>query len=178
MRTPEQNKELAREFGERVFNQHDIGFANQTLAGDFVEHEEVPGMTSHDRTAALHWFETMFKAVPDMMCEIHHVIASGGKVAIHGTYRGTDEGGMMPRVRDLLVRVAARDQAEDLPFASRELVELGIERGRRLAGEGVEDESGEARREHRVAVVDAPDGGDEVLGRDALRDVPPRASPD
>ena len=31
MRTPEQNKELAREFGERVFNQHDIGFANQTL---------------------------------------------------------------------------------------------------------------------------------------------------
>jgi len=98
MRTPEENKELAREFGERAFNQHDLEYVRQMLADDFVEHEEAPGIDTQDKAGALQWFETMFKAVPDMSCEIHHLIVSGDKVAIHATYRGTDEGGMMPGV--------------------------------------------------------------------------------
>src|SRR2546426_3492272 len=98
MRTPDENKELAREFGERVFNQHDIGYVKRTLADDFVEHEESPIVPTQDKAGALLWFETMFKAVPDMTAEIHEVVASDDRVAIHSTFRGTDEGGMMPGV--------------------------------------------------------------------------------
>ena len=56
---------------------------------------------------------------------------------------------------DLLVEVAARDQAQDLALARRQLVELGVDLGLRdLAVEGVEHEAGEPGREDRVAVAD------------------------
>src|SRR4051794_39843478 len=46
----------------------------------------------------------------------------------------------------LLVEVAARYVAQHLPFARRELVELGVDLGRRQAArEGVEHEAGQAR---------------------------------
>ena len=95
MRTADQNKKLAREFGERVFNQHDIEYLKEILADDFVEHEEWPGIAP-DRAGALQWFEHAFTTVPDLRCEIRHVIASGDKVAIHSTFMGTDEGGFLP----------------------------------------------------------------------------------
>jgi steroid delta-isomerase-like uncharacterized protein len=95
VRTPEQNKELAREFGERVFNQHDVEYLKNVLADDFVEHEEWPGIPA-DRAGALQWFEMAFSAVPDMKMEIHHVIAADDKVCINATMSGTDEGGFAP----------------------------------------------------------------------------------
>ena len=45
--------------------------------------------------------------------------------------------------RDLLVRVAPRDEPQHLALARRELVELGIDRGGALAGERVEHEPGQ-----------------------------------
>jgi steroid delta-isomerase-like uncharacterized protein len=98
MTTPEQNKELAREFAERAFNQHDLEYVKTMLSDDFVEHEDAPGITGHDKAAALQWFETMFKAVPDMWCKVNHVLASDDKVAIHVSFGGIDEGGLMPGV--------------------------------------------------------------------------------
>src|SRR5438105_2553014 len=95
MRTSEQNKELAREFGDRVFNHHDLEYLKEILADDFVEHEEWPGL-SQDKAGALQWFEQGFASVPDMRMEIHHVIASDDRVCIHSTMSGTDEGGLMP----------------------------------------------------------------------------------
>src|SRR5436305_9712035 len=98
MPTPEQNKELARDFAERAFNQHDLEYVRSMLSEDFVEHEETPGITSHDKGGAMQWFEMMYKAVPDMWCTVNHVIASDDRVAIHTTFGGTDEGGLMPGV--------------------------------------------------------------------------------
>jgi steroid delta-isomerase-like uncharacterized protein len=95
MPTPEENKEIAREFGERAFNQKDLAYVEQMLSEDFVEHEEAPGITP-DRDGALQFFEHIAKAVPDLNFEIHHLVASGDRVAIHATFRGTDEGGLMP----------------------------------------------------------------------------------
>ena len=50
-------------------------------------------------------------------------------------------------------------------------------RGRDV-GERVEHEAGEARREHRVAVADARDRVDELVGRDRLRHVAARTGAD
>ena len=58
--------------------------------------------------------------------------------------------------RDLLVRVAAREQPQHLALARRQLVDLLVD-GRRDRGvaEGVEHEPGQPRAEHDVAVGDA-----------------------
>ena len=69
---------------------------------------------------------------------------------------------------DLLVRVAPGDQAQHLALAGGEPVELGIDRRRLVAGEGVEHEPGEARREHGVAAVHPHDRLAEIGGGDRL----------
>jgi steroid delta-isomerase-like uncharacterized protein len=80
-----------------VFNQHDLAFLEQVLADDFVEHEEWPGLTP-DKQGAIDFFTHAFKTVPDMRVDIHYVIASDDRVAIHATFSGTDEGGFLPGV--------------------------------------------------------------------------------
>ncbi len=79
---------------------------------------------------------------------------------------------------DLLVGVAARDQAQHLPFPGRELVELRVEHGRCRTGERVEHETGEPRREDGVALVHPPDRVDQLVRRDRLRHVAARAGAD
>ena len=96
MSTPEENKDLARQFVEEVFNKKNIAFVEQTLSDDFVEHEEAPGIDTKDKAGALQWFQWFFSAVPDAHAEITHLIASGDKVAIRTVVTGTDEGGFAP----------------------------------------------------------------------------------
>jgi steroid delta-isomerase-like uncharacterized protein len=91
----EENRKLAEEFVRRAFNEHDLAFVKEVLADDYVEHEVWPGLTP-DRDGALQWFESSFQAVPDLSMEVHHIVASGDRVAIHSTMRGTDEGGLFP----------------------------------------------------------------------------------
>src|SRR5215211_1173015 len=81
--------------------------------------------------------------------------------------------------RDLLVEIAARDQPQHLALAGCELVELGIDLPLGdLPVEGVEDEPGQAGREHRVAVAHSLNGVGELGARDRLRDVAARAGAD
>ena len=80
-------------------------------------------------------------------------------------------------LRDLLVEIAARDVLDDLALARRELVELHVAR-RSAPPERVEDEAGQTRGEHGVALVDAPDRVGELVGADALRHVAARARAD
>src|SRR5829696_4891704 len=91
---------------------------------------------------------------------------------------------------DLLVEVAAGEQLQDLALARGERVEVGVGARRRRgaargprgaagrAGEGVEDEPGQARGEDRVALVDAHDRVGELGRGDGLRDVAARARAD
>ena len=80
----------------------------------------------------------------------------------------------------LFVRVATGDQAKHLALAGRELVELGVEArgGRAALGEGVEDEAGQAWREHGVPGGHAVDGLEELGARDRLGDVATGPGPD
>src|ERR671923_323513 len=79
---------------------------------------------------------------------------------------------------DLLIGVAACDQPQDLLLPRGELVDLRIGDDLDLAGEGVEHETGEPRREHRVAFVHPTNRVHELVGSDRLRDVPARTRPD
>jgi steroid delta-isomerase-like uncharacterized protein len=95
MPTPEENKSLAESFVKEVFNNHNIQFVQDSLAEDFIEHEETPGITP-DKQGAITWFSSVFAAVPDSRAEIKHIIASGDRVVIHSTFSGTDTGGFFP----------------------------------------------------------------------------------
>ena len=73
---------------------------------------------------------------------------------------------------DLLVGVAAGDQAHHLALALGEAVEVLVDLGDLDgAGEGVEHEAGQPRGEHRVARGDPLDGGDQLGAGDGLGDV-------
>jgi hypothetical protein len=62
-------------------------------------------------------------------------------------------GGDMQARAGFLVGVARADQAQHLPLASGELVQLGVQRHGRVAPEGIEHEPGEAWGEVGVAGV-------------------------
>ena len=72
---------------------------------------------------------------------------------------------------DLLVHVAAGDEAQDLALAVGELVERRVGGGRRGAGERVEDEARQPRREDGVARGDPLHRVGELDARDRLRHV-------
>ena len=89
------------------------------------------------------------------------------QLAQHGGDVGLDRlGADAEVVGDLLVEVAARDEAQDLLLARRELVDVGRRSAaRRLAAEGVEHEAGQARREDGVALGDPLDRVGELARR-------------
>lgn len=95
--TAEQSKDLARRFMDEVFAKRNLEYADQALADDFIEHNPFPGLGA-DKKGALQSFEAIFGMSSDMSFEIHHLIASGDRVAIHATFRGTDTGGAMPGI--------------------------------------------------------------------------------
>ncbi|HLB63185.1 MAG TPA: ester cyclase [Actinomycetota bacterium] len=95
MPTREQNKELVRRFIDEVFNKKNLDYAMEAISDDFVEHQVLPGMTP-DKKGTMEQFRVLLEASPDMKAEIHELIASGDRVAIRGTYSGTDSGGFMP----------------------------------------------------------------------------------
>ena len=98
MTTPEENVATVREFAQRVFNEHDITFAEKWLSDDFVDHSPMPG-GSGDKAGTIAMFEMMRDQTPDMRIEVEDVIASGNKVAVRSTMHGTDTKGFMPGMR-------------------------------------------------------------------------------
>jgi predicted ester cyclase len=95
MPTPEESRELVDRFTKEVFNNKNLQYAEEVLSDDFVEHQEFPGITP-DKKGAIDAFRLMFQASPDLTAEINEVIVSGERVAIRGTFRGTDTGGFAP----------------------------------------------------------------------------------
>jgi predicted ester cyclase len=95
MSTPEEIRELVDRFTKEVFNNKNLQYAQEVLADDFVEHQEFPGITP-DKKGAIDSFRLIFETSPDLTAEIDEVIVSGDRVAIRGTFRGTDTGGFAP----------------------------------------------------------------------------------
>lgn len=95
MPTPEEITELVDRFTKEVFNNKNLQYAEEVLSDDFVEHQEIPG-TTPDKRGAIDSFRMIFETSPDLTAEINEVIVSGDRVAIRGTFRGTDTGGFAP----------------------------------------------------------------------------------
>ena len=95
MTTPKENAATVRELIQKVLNEGDIGFAEKTLSESYIERNPMPGGTA-DKAGAIAMFTMMRQQTPDMHIDIEDVIASGNKVAVRSTLKGTDTEGFMP----------------------------------------------------------------------------------
>jgi steroid delta-isomerase-like uncharacterized protein len=90
----QENKDLVRRFDAEVFNGHNLEAADGFIADDAVEHDPLPGF-GNDKQGAIGTIGQILDAFPDMQSEITQLIASGDKVAINSTFRGTHDGDFM-----------------------------------------------------------------------------------
>jgi|RhiMetdeSRZDD1v2_1073273.scaffolds.fasta_scaffold97765_3 steroid delta-isomerase-like uncharacterized protein len=91
----EQNKALARQLVEEVLNRGDMSRADELLAADFIEHEELPPGVPTGREAPKQLTTMLRSAFPDFKATINDLIAEGDKVVIHMTWNGTQQGEFM-----------------------------------------------------------------------------------
>src|SRR5438093_6980197 len=87
----QENKELAERFNEAVFNEHDLSVVEELVADDAVEHDPLPGL-SNDKAGVVETIRQILAAFPDMKVDVEQLVASGDRVAIRSTIRGTHEG--------------------------------------------------------------------------------------
>jgi steroid delta-isomerase-like uncharacterized protein len=91
----EQNKALARQMIEEVFNRGNLSRADDFLAPDFVEREELPPGVPLGREGVKQLTAMLHSAFPDYKATIDDLIAEGDKVVIRQTWRGTHRGEFM-----------------------------------------------------------------------------------
>jgi len=91
----EQNKALVRQMVEEIFNRGNLSLADQFLAPDFVEREELPPGIPSDREGVTQLTAMLRSAFPDFKATIDDIIAEGDKVVIRQTWSGTHKGEFM-----------------------------------------------------------------------------------
>ena len=91
----EQNKALVRQMVEEVFNRGNTSRADEFLAPDFVEREELPPGMPRDREGVKQLTAMMRSAFPDFKATIDDIVAEGDKVVIRQTWSGTQKGEFM-----------------------------------------------------------------------------------
>jgi steroid delta-isomerase-like uncharacterized protein len=90
----EDNRAVARRFGEAVWGRGDMEAADAVLAEDFVEHNPAPGQ-GPGREGHKQVLEQWRAAFPDLTLTNEDVVAEGDKVALRWTARGTHKGPLM-----------------------------------------------------------------------------------
>ena len=89
----EQNKELATRMVEEIFNRGNVGKADEFLAPDFVEREELPPGILGGREGVKQLTVMLRSAFPDFKATVDDIVAEGDKVVIRQTWTGTHTGG-------------------------------------------------------------------------------------
>lgn len=94
MATPEENKQLARDYF-KAFQAHDEAWWAAHIADDFVRHDpglpfEVRGIEGVRKLA-----DVLNPGIPDMKLPISHAVAEGDLVLIHLRVQGTHGGELM-----------------------------------------------------------------------------------
>jgi steroid delta-isomerase-like uncharacterized protein len=89
------NKALVRQMVEVIFNQGNISRADEFLASDFVEHEELPPGIPSGREGVKQLTAVFRSAFPDFRATIDDAVAEGDKVVIRMTWSGTHQGEFM-----------------------------------------------------------------------------------
>lgn len=88
----EQNKALVRRLMEEVFNGGNISIVDESVALDFVDHEELPPGIPPGREALKQIPAIFHSAFPDFKVTIDDLIAEGDKVVVRSTWSGTHQG--------------------------------------------------------------------------------------
>jgi steroid delta-isomerase-like uncharacterized protein len=70
---------------------HDLDAVAAVMADDFIEHEEMPGLTP-TREGALEMFRQTIAAFPDVRFEAEDVLVDGDKVVARARFTGTHQG--------------------------------------------------------------------------------------
>ena len=91
----EQNKALARQMVEEIFNRGNLSRADEFLAPDFVEREELPPGLPGGREGVQQLTAILRGAFPDFKATIDDLVAEGDKVVIRQTWTGTHKGEFM-----------------------------------------------------------------------------------
>jgi steroid delta-isomerase-like uncharacterized protein len=91
----EQNKVLVRQMVEEIFNRGNLSLANEFLAPDFVEREELPPGMPSDREGVTQLTTMLRSGFPDFKATIDDIIAEDDKVVIRQTWSGTHRGEFM-----------------------------------------------------------------------------------
>ena len=91
----EQSKALVRQMVEEMFNRGNLSRAEEFLAPDFVEHEELPPGIPRGREGVKQLTATLRSAFPDFHATIDDIVAEGDKVVIRQTWSGTHKGEFM-----------------------------------------------------------------------------------
>jgi steroid delta-isomerase-like uncharacterized protein len=89
----EENKALVRRMVEETFNRGNVGQADEFLAPDFVEREELPPGLPRDREGVKQLTVMLRSAFPDLKATIEDIVAEGDKVVVRQTWTGTHTGG-------------------------------------------------------------------------------------
>ena len=91
-----QNKAILQRVYD-IINSGDLSRAEEVVATDAVEHEEVPGLPPGTQGIDVfrHFVTTFRAAFPDLRITAEDVIAEGDKVAARFTMRGTHRGEFM-----------------------------------------------------------------------------------
>jgi steroid delta-isomerase-like uncharacterized protein len=87
----ERNKAAVRRFYDEVVGQGKLELIDELTREDFVEHEQLPGLSS-DREGAKAFFAMFRAAFPDIAFNVHDMLADGDKVVARITMTGTHEG--------------------------------------------------------------------------------------
>ena len=104
----EQNKALARQLVGEVLNRGNMSRADEIIAPNFVEHEELPPEIPPGREAPKMMFTMLRSAFPDFKATIKQLLADGDKVVLHMTWTGTQKGefmGIPPTGRSISIDV-------------------------------------------------------------------------
>jgi steroid delta-isomerase-like uncharacterized protein len=91
----EQDKALVRRFVEEIFNQGNMRLADEIVAPDFVEHEQLPPGIPNGREGVKAMTSMMRSAFPDFKATIEDILADGDKVVIRMTWSGSHKGEFM-----------------------------------------------------------------------------------
>jgi steroid delta-isomerase-like uncharacterized protein len=85
------NKEIVRRVTEAIWNQGNLGVADELFAADFVNHDPNPG-GADDLASLRNWILRWRDAFPDLHVEVHDLIADEDWVAARSTLTGTHQG--------------------------------------------------------------------------------------
>ena len=77
-----------------AINARDLDGFGRLLAGDFIEHEETPGLAP-TKDGVLEFFAMQLAGFPDMRMHVEDVVADGGKVVARVRFTGTHSGDFM-----------------------------------------------------------------------------------